>query len=234
MRSDGTHVATDLARATQTGDPGANVPLQPGDVVTVPRLQPRKVLVVGGVVKPGPYPITEDITVAEALKLAEGPREKADLKSATVTRADGRIVPVDLERLIHDGDVAQNLKLGDGDELLVPEKLIRVYVAGEVKKPDVYMLPEGTTLVDAVTESGWFTKEADLKQVRLVHRNAGGAVQPETLDLRDLAAKGPVMNSPSLKDGDLILVLTRGKAKRAEDYLPFVYPLDVLRHILFP
>jgi polysaccharide export outer membrane protein len=240
IRADGSQVKADLAKAQQNGDPSANVSLQAGDVVTVPRLKPRKVVVVGGVNKQGPLEVMDDITVAEALKLAEGPREKADLKGATITTRDGRTVAVDLEKLLRDGDMTQNVKLGDGDTLLVPEKLIRIYVAGEVKKPDTLVVRAGTTLVQAVTECGWFTKDADLKQVVLARHGQGGEVQPQKLDLHDLgssknaAATATLAQTVALQDGDFIIVPTRGRKKRAEDYLPFVYPLEVLRRLIIP
>jgi polysaccharide export outer membrane protein len=231
---DGTSRDVDLSLATQQGDARGNIPLRPGDVVTVPRLERRTVTIIGGVSRPGPYDILEDVTVLEALKLAEGPRERADLKAATITTRDGKTLPVDLEKLIHDGKTDQNLKLGDGDVLYVPERLIRVYVAGEVAKPTPLILRDGATLVEAITECGWFTREADLKQVRIGRRRASGDVQTERLDLSDLKRTMTPAQIVALQDGDFVFVPSRTKKKKPEDVLQFLYPLDVVRRLLFP
>ena len=49
--------------------------------------------------------------------------------------------PIDLDRLVQDGDLSQNLMLKAGDTLTIPEGLEiqgAVFVMGEVKKPGPY------------------------------------------------------------------------------------------------
>lgn len=227
-------VKADLSRAGQEGEPDRNVALAPGDVVMVARLPRRTVTIVGGVTRGGQFDIVQDITLLEALKLVEGPREKADLKGATITRRDGSILPIDVERLLREGSDATDLKLSDGDTLVIPERLIRVYVSGEVNKPEALVLKDGATLLQAVAECGYFTKEADLKQVRIGRITPDGTMKAQPLDLSAIQNKTASVPSVMLQDGDFILVPTRGKKRKVEDYLPFIYPLDVFRRIFFP
>jgi competence protein ComEA len=52
--------------------------------------------------------------------------------------------------------------------------LINVYVTGAVAHPDVYALPEGAIVKDALTVAGGSTKEADLVTVNLAARLQDG------------------------------------------------------------
>jgi len=45
--------------------------------------------------------------------------------------------------------------------------MVRVYVSGAVRNPDVYFLPPGSLVRDAVAAAGGATIEADLEQINL-------------------------------------------------------------------
>jgi len=53
-------------------------------------------------------------------------------------------------------------------------KTIRVYVAGEVKKPDVYELDDGAIVKDAVVLAGGFTDNADTISINLAKKLSDG------------------------------------------------------------
>ncbi len=53
-------------------------------------------------------------------------------------------------------------------------KTIRVYVAGEVKKPDVYELDDGAIVKDAVVLAGGFTENADTISINLAKKLSDG------------------------------------------------------------
>jgi len=44
---------------------------------------------------------------------------------------------------------------------------LHVYVTGAIQRPDVYLLPEGSIVKDAVEAAGGATKEADLERINL-------------------------------------------------------------------
>ena len=45
------------------------------------------------------------------------------------------------------------------------ETLVYVYICGHVKKPDMYKLPEGSRLYDAITMAGGLTEDADRNNI---------------------------------------------------------------------
>jgi polysaccharide export outer membrane protein len=79
----------DLSRLTETGDPHLNVDLYPGDRVTVQRA--GIVYVVGAVNRPGGFPLKtgqENMTVIQAVALAEDLKPTAARKNAMIIRKD--------------------------------------------------------------------------------------------------------------------------------------------------
>jgi polysaccharide biosynthesis/export protein len=100
-------VTIDLKRLFESGDPRLNVPIFPGDRITVPRA--GVVYVVGAVNKPGGFTMkasTHGMTVLQALALAEDPKTTAKQNQTVIIRNDphapeGRKqIPVDLKSIL--------------------------------------------------------------------------------------------------------------------------------------
>jgi polysaccharide biosynthesis/export protein len=119
-------LAVDLKRALETGDPAANVPIYPGDRVTVPRA--GIFYVVGAVNKPGGFIMRSGgrgVTVLQALALAEDLKSTAIRSKAVLIRVDtqspdGRKqIPVDLKTVLS-GKATDTVMQAD-DILFVPD-----------------------------------------------------------------------------------------------------------------
>lgn len=54
------------------------------------------------------------------------------------------------------------------------ERKVFVHVAGAVKKPGVYELPEGSRVIHAIEAAGGPTEEADLDSINLAERLKDG------------------------------------------------------------
>ena len=114
----------DLIDLLQRGNASLNVPLVNGDVVFIPDAEDATVFVMGSVGTPGAVPIKARIRLTQALAIAGGTTEDADLKRIYVLRPsqDGspiRPAHVDLARLIETGDFTENLELRTGDVVYV-------------------------------------------------------------------------------------------------------------------
>lgn len=118
--------SVDLNRLTESGDPLLNVELYPGDRVTVQRA--GIVYVVGAVNRSGGFPLKtgqEDMTVLQAMALAEGLKPIAAQKKAMIIRksqaaTNGREeIAVNLTKVLagHQHDT----RLQADDILFVPE-----------------------------------------------------------------------------------------------------------------
>ncbi len=130
--------------------------------VLVREIRSRWVFFFGGVVKPGPIPLTQELTVLQALSAVGGPIATADLESAFVLRGQARI-PVNLRKVL-EGDLAQNLRLQPGDTVVVPSPRLVclpgidcVWVQGEVKNPGPVKYTKGLTITTAIEAAGGLT-----------------------------------------------------------------------------
>jgi polysaccharide biosynthesis/export protein len=121
-RGNNQSVAVDLDRLLIKGDRAANVPVEPGDIVMVPTLQNR-VLVLGAIRNPGAYDLEEGARVLEVLAIAGGPLERAKQTEIGVVRHDSAgkaaVTTVDVTKIVRGG--AQNVQLQHADIVYVPE-----------------------------------------------------------------------------------------------------------------
>ena len=98
--------------------------------INVLEYRSKKILVIGEVKKPGIYEYEGNMTVFNAIGLAEGYNKHAELKNVLVVRnaSSGQANPdfqiVNLHRLIHDADVSGNIRLVPGDIIYVPKNVI--------------------------------------------------------------------------------------------------------------
>ena len=134
---------------------GPDVPLKDHDTIFVPSIfQQRPVRVIGAVVAPGAYPITEpQVPATQVLKLAGGSRaDFADLHKSEIITTEKRIL-VDLTT--EDVDAG----LGPGDTLYVPLAEAKISVIGAVEKPGQYVITEPVLLGQAIAIAGGFNEE---------------------------------------------------------------------------
>jgi polysaccharide biosynthesis/export protein len=103
--SSSTTVELDLKKLLETGDPSLNVLVYSGDVVKVPRA--GLIYVVGEVKKPGGYELksNENISVLQALALAEGLTLTSSSSLARIIRTDGvsgqrQEIPINLNKIL--------------------------------------------------------------------------------------------------------------------------------------
>jgi protein involved in polysaccharide export with SLBB domain len=183
----------DLYDLLVNGDRSADGVVQAGDVVHVGPVG-KQVGVIGSVNRPAVIELKPGETVADALKVAGGLTAVADRSRLGVERlADrggARIVQLELPR-------DQALPLGEGDVLRAfsavdaalptQRQSKRVRVEGEVLRPAEYVLPEGSSMADALRAAGGLTPAAFLYATEF-SRESVRITQQENYDraLRDL------------------------------------------------
>ena len=134
---------------------GPDIMLQDYDTIFVPSVfQQRPVRVIGAVIAPGAYPITEpQVPATQALKLAGGSRaDFADLhKSEIITRTERILVDLAAENV--------DAMLGPGDTLYVPLAEAKISLTGAVEKPGQYVITEPVLLGQAIAMAGGFDED---------------------------------------------------------------------------
>ena len=120
--------------------------------VTTSTMGPRlcAVDVIGAVLHPGRYILSETATVADAIALAGGAAATADLSAVNLAKAlyDGMVVAVPAAAA-------------------APITYVYVDVKGAVRFPGVYRVETGKRVVDAVLLAGGFTADADASNINL-------------------------------------------------------------------
>jgi polysaccharide export outer membrane protein len=117
-------ISINLNELLEKGDMRNNIPLQPGDVVTVPH--GGIVYVLGAVTRPGGFVLSNDrtqLTTLKILSLAGGQTRFAKLDHAVIVRKDDQgkqtATEVDLKKIIHLQQ--EDLPLRASDILYIPD-----------------------------------------------------------------------------------------------------------------
>lgn len=152
--------------------------------VVLREVHSRRIWVVGRVSTPGLYSLNTPTTLLEAITRAGGlavsgftgtTEELADLRHSFVMRG-GTNLPVDLQRLLHEGDMTQNIYLEPDDFVYLPSATsTEVYVLGAVNQPRAVTFKDQVTLSSAISLAGGWLPTARPGEVVIVR---GSLAQP--------------------------------------------------------
>lgn len=172
--------------------------------VMVSEITNSKVYIFGGGVKSGVYELLRRSTLLQLL-CTLGEVKTADLKRAYLLRA-GKKVKEDFYKLFITGETGDDIQLESNDSLFIPLLLDKsIYVLGAVNAPKAIEYRDGMTVMEAILESGGFTKFADQDDV-VIRRKDGHDGKPLTVKAKKLFKEGDLSQNIGLKPGDYILV----------------------------
>ena len=104
-----------------------------------------------------------------------GYQDTAWLEKATLTHrgSDQKSIPINLKKMLNDGDYSQNYELQKGDVINIPleEYQNKFYVMGEVNRPMMYDLKDNTTVLAAINLAGGQTERAALRSTVVIRGN---------------------------------------------------------------
>jgi protein involved in polysaccharide export with SLBB domain len=208
------------------GDPIANILLQPRDRLLIHRspdaIQPASVYVQGEVGKPGRYPLTTNMTVAELIRVGGGLKPSANTQTADLThyqwtnpeKLSGEHQPIAISAALA-GESTANLPLSNGDVLTIRQLPgwndigASISVKGEVKNPGTYGIRPGERLSSVLMRAGGFQSNA----------YAYGAVL-QRIQVRELEAKEQnqmILRVKDLRSNLELLPDTDQKQKQAKE-----------------
>jgi protein involved in polysaccharide export with SLBB domain len=133
---------------------GDNPVLLGGDIVFIPEGK-NLALVLGQVLRPGNYPLTDSTRVLELIAAAGGLTSQAAADRVTLTRTEGDAVTLlELDLTLVQQGRQENFVLQPGDVLFVPEGAPQALVLGQVRSPGSYRLTDATRLLDVIAMAG--------------------------------------------------------------------------------
>jgi protein involved in polysaccharide export with SLBB domain len=169
-------ISVDLERAL-AGDAADNLALEPKDRVFIHRnlakADPPTVRIAGEVAHPGKYPLGEDMTAAELVRLAGGMKRGAFVEAADLTRytvrEGGQMASEHLHVAIGramEGEADTDMRLRDGDVLTIGQLAgwndvgAVITVTGEVMHPGEYGIRAGERLSSVIERAGGMRTDA--------------------------------------------------------------------------
>ena len=177
----------------------------------------QRIWVLGRVNQPGIYPITRPLRVLDAVTLAGGlftsrftgtTEELADLAHSFVVRQGARL-PVDMAKLLRDGDLSHNIYLQPNDFIYLPSALTNeVYVLGAVMEPRPVGFMNDMNLMAALGRGLGLRPDADLRRVSII-RGSLSSPKIATVNAADIL-NGKATNI-RLQPGDIVFVPGAGQ-----------------------
>lgn len=166
--------------------------------VTLGRLRTIQVNVLGEVATPGTYRLSSLATVFHALYRAGGVTPIGGLRDIRVMRNGHEVARVDVYDLLLNGRQPNDIRLEEGDVILVPPYEQLVEISGNVKRPMYYEMKSGENLGQLMEYAGGFTGDAYRDEVRVI-RELGREYQIYSV-------REPNYASWTLEDGDSVAV----------------------------
>lgn len=191
--------------------------------VTLGNTRTIQINVMGEVVQPGTYALSAFSTVFHALYRAGGVSNIGSLRNVKVSRAGKIVATVDVYQFIMQGKTRDDIRLEEGDVIIVPAYDALVQITGNVKRPMRYEMKKDETLSTLLKYAGGFTSDAYTKSLRIVRQN-GKEYQVNTVDDTDYSVC-------KMHDGDVVTaeaILDRFTNKlevRGAVYRPGIYEL---------
>lgn len=184
--------------------------VKPEVTISLKQGRPMMISVLGIVSKPGVYQAAPGWRITEALGVAGGLTVRSQLATATLTRASGKVMPLNLAQIFSStgqlgakaNNSSSNLILQPGDVLNFVSRAMQVSVTGAVQHPGSYDMPAGEGAVEALALAGGAAPKAALSKARITR--ADGTVLP--VDLLKAAIQGDADSNVKLGIGDIILV----------------------------
>ncbi len=205
--------------------------ISPQVVVSLAAQRPVQVTITGEVIRPGVYPIGSGTPrVGDALLVSGGSTMLADLRQVQIRRTliDGSVISqnIDLYTPLQNGGQFPNLRLQDGDAIIVPRRevatdasydrnlvarsslaqqqirirILNYTVSGIATVP----LANGSTFIDAL--SGINVDSANLREIALIRFDPErGKAVTRRLDGKK-ALMGDASQNVALQDNDVIIV----------------------------
>jgi protein involved in polysaccharide export with SLBB domain len=209
-----------------TGNPELMPGIRQGDVIFIPQATEqvkngsRTVYVMGEVFKPGAMEMGEGSGFYDLLATAGGPTRFAETRQIKIIRANGNVVPFDLQGYVDGQNRGRLPTIMPGDAILVPEKTdmnekswLKVHpnravrIIGAVNRPGRYEWASEMTLMDLIAHAGGPVAGADTAHLQVLKASPDGVTRSISFDLKKFLDKGGDIRAvPVVRAGDTVVI----------------------------
>lgn len=180
--------------------------------------------VMGDVTYPGTYSLSSFSTVFHALYSAGGIKEPGSLRNILVNRNGRNIATVDVYDFLMNGNRSGDIRLEEGDVILVPSYKTLVKVNGKVKRPMFFELKEGESLANLIEYAGGFAQGAYTSNITVV-RQTGKEYEVCTVNEMDRKIF-QMRNGDDVEVGELVSRFKNKISIKGAVYRSGIYQLD--------
>ena len=180
--------------------------------------------VMGDVTYPGTYNLSSFSTVFHALYSAGGIKEPGSLRNILVNRNGRNIAIVDVYDFLMNGNRSGDIRLEEGDVILVPSYKTLVKVNGKVKRPMFFELKEGESLANLIEYAGGFAQGAYTSNITVV-RQTGKEYEVCTVNEMDRKIF-QMKNGDDVEVGELVSRFKNKISIKGAVYRSGIYQLD--------
>lgn len=141
--------------------------------LTVGQTRSIQINIMGEVNVPGTYTMSPFATIFHALYQAGGVNEIGTMRNVKIYRNTKLISTLDIYEYILEGKMKDDIRLMDGDVIVVGPYESLVNVAGKVKRPMYYEMKKDESLSSLLEYSGGFSGDAYTKSLRVIRKSNG-------------------------------------------------------------
>lgn len=168
--------------------------------MTLGQVRTIQVDILGEVATPGTFRMSPFSSVFHALYRAGGINDIGSLRNIQVLRNGKKVAGIDIYDYLFKGKTNGNIRLQEGDVIIVPPYDQLVNIDGNVKRPMYYEMKPDESVADIIEYAGGFAGDAYDGMVRLA-RQTGTENELYNIERGEF-------DSYRLKDGDVITVGT--------------------------
>ena len=201
-----------------TNDPTSDIRLTLGSIRTI------QINVMGEVVQPGTYSLSSFSTVFHALYRAGGVSDIGSLRNVQLVRNGKNIATIDVYQFIMKGNIQDDIRLQEGDVVIVPAYDVLVKIDGKVKRPMRFEMKKDENLSTLISYAGGFEADAYTRSLRVVRQNGQ---EYEVNTVKDLDYSVYKMRNGDVVTAEAILNRFINKLEiRGAVYRPGIYQLN--------
>lgn len=166
--------------------------------LTLGQIRTISINVMGEVHTPGTYRLSAFASLFHALYSAGGVTDIGSLRNIRVMRDGKEVASADLYEYLFEGKTADDIRLKEGDVIIVPPYEALVTVQGRVKRPMYYEVKKGEPLGALLGYAGGFAGDAYSGEVGLIRQTGK--------ERQFFSVKENRYGSFGLEDGDSVRV----------------------------